>query len=74
MWPEDFIISPDPASPGAEAGARPSAVGDVLIIAALPDPAGADTDRETVTVLNTTAAPVDPAGWPSATGVAVAES
>src|SRR5829696_2372553 len=52
--PEDFIISPDPAPPSAPTGRRPFAAGDVLIVAALPDPTGADLGRETVTILNTT--------------------
>ena len=63
VWPEDFIISPDPAPPGAPTGRRPFAAGDVLIVAALPDPTGADLGRETVTILNTTDSAVDLAGW-----------
>jgi hypothetical protein len=63
VWPEEFIISPDPAQPGEPTGRRPFVAGDVLIVAALPDPAGTDLGRETVTVLNTTAFPVDLAGW-----------
>jgi phosphatidylserine decarboxylase len=35
----------------------------VLIVAALPDPAGTDRGHELVTLLNTTAATVDLAGW-----------
>jgi len=35
----------------------------VLIVAALPDPAGTDRGHELVTLLNTTAAAVDLAGW-----------
>ena len=62
---ERFIIEPDAApSGGAVGGAgRPSAVGDVLIMAALPDPIGADAGQETVSLLNATAAAVDLAGW-----------
>ncbi|WP_327090029.1 lamin tail domain-containing protein [Nonomuraea sp. NBC_01738] len=63
LWPEDFIISPDPAPPGAPTRPQPAAVGDVLIVAALPDPAGADRGHELVTLLNTTPAPVDLTGW-----------
>jgi Lamin Tail Domain len=63
VWPEDFIIAPDPPPPGAHTGRRPFQAGDVLIVAALPDPAGTDLGRETVTVLNTTDSAVDLAGW-----------
>ncbi|MEV0614074.1 lamin tail domain-containing protein [Nonomuraea sp. NPDC050404] len=63
MWPEDFIIAPDPAPPGT--GPKPPAVasGDLLIVAALPDPAGADRGNETVTLLNLTPKAIDLAGW-----------
>lgn len=63
VWPEDFVISPDPALPGTPTGGSTAGVGDVLILAALADPAGTDRDHELVTLLNTTAAPVDLAGW-----------
>jgi hypothetical protein len=63
VWPEDFIISPDPAPPGAPTGPRLVAAGDVLIVAALPDPAGVDRGNELVTLLNTTAAAIDLTGW-----------
>lgn len=63
VWPEDFVISPDPALPGTPTGGTPVGVGDVLILAALADPVGTDRDHELVTLLNTTAAPVDLAGW-----------
>ena len=63
VWPEDFIISPDPAPPGATTGPRLVAAGDVLIVAALPDPIGVDRGNELVTLVNTTAAPVDLTGW-----------
>jgi Lamin Tail Domain len=65
VWPEDFIIDPDPAPPGAGPPPQPPAVAvaDVLIIAALPDPAGVDPGSESVTLLNTTAAAVDLTGW-----------
>ncbi|WP_305788208.1 lamin tail domain-containing protein [Symbioplanes lichenis] len=63
VWPEDFIIDPDPAPQGAPTtGARP-ATGDVLIVAALPDPAGTDRGNELITLLNTTGATVDLASW-----------
>ena len=41
----------------------PPAAGDVLIVAALPDPAGADPGAESLTLLNATAAAVDLTGW-----------
>jgi Lamin Tail Domain len=62
VWPEDFIISPDPPAGGG--GTGPARVaGDVLIVAALPDPVGTDRGHELVTLLNTTAASVDLTGW-----------
>jgi hypothetical protein len=63
VWPEDFIIDPDPAPPGTGTGPRPAAAGDVLIVAALPDPVGTDRGHELVTLLNVTAKPIDLAGW-----------
>lgn len=63
VWPEDFIIEPDPAPAGAPTGPRPATAGDVLIVAALPDPVGPDQGQESITLLNTTAAPVALAGW-----------
>jgi len=61
-WPEDFVISPDPVT--GDGGSKPAVVpGAVMIVAALPDPVGADLGNESVTVLNTTAEPVDLAGW-----------
>jgi Lamin Tail Domain len=63
LWPEDFIISPDPPPPDAATGPRLVAAGDVLIVAALPDPVGADPENELVTLLNTTASPIDLTGW-----------
>ena len=62
-WPEDFIIAPDPAVPGTPTTPPPSAAGDVLILAALPDPAGADRGNELITLVNTTAGAVDLTGW-----------
>jgi hypothetical protein len=63
VWPEQFIISPDPAPPGPGPGPHPAATGDVLILAALPDPVGTDRGHESITLLNTTASAVDLAGW-----------
>jgi endonuclease YncB( thermonuclease family) len=63
IWPEDFIISPDPAPPGTSAGPQLVAAGDVLILAALPDPVGVDRGHEQVTLLNTTSSAIDLTGW-----------
>ncbi|GAA3674608.1 hypothetical protein GCM10022224_043590 [Nonomuraea antimicrobica] len=63
MWPEDFVISPDPAPPGAPVRPPLVATGDLLIVAALPDPAGADRGHETVTLLNLTSRAIDLPGW-----------
>jgi endonuclease YncB( thermonuclease family) len=63
VWPEDFIISPDPPAGGGGTGPGQVAVGDVLIVAALPDPAGVDRGHELVTLLNSTPASVDLTGW-----------
>ncbi len=62
LWPEDFIISPDPAPPGTPIRPRPFAPGDLLIVAALPDPIGTDQGRESITILNATSAPIDLSG------------
>ncbi|MEV1174502.1 lamin tail domain-containing protein [Nonomuraea sp. NPDC049784] len=62
-WPEDFIIAPDPAAPGTSVQPPLVAAGDLLIMAALPDPAGADLGHETVTLLNLTPGPIDLTGW-----------
>jgi len=66
VWPEDFIIGPDPApggGTGGGAGGTTVAAGSVLIIAALPDPAGSDSGHETVTLLNVTADAIPLNGW-----------
>jgi Lamin Tail Domain len=63
VWPEDFIISPDPPAGGGGTGPGQVAVGDVLIVAALPDPVAVDRGHELVTLLNTTAASIDLGGW-----------
>src|SRR5262249_25966302 len=50
VWPEDFIIGPDPAPGGGSGGGTGGttvAAGSVLIIAALPDPAGTGSAGET---------------------------
>jgi hypothetical protein len=63
LWPEDFVISPDPAAPGSPTDPHLIGAGDLLIVAALPDPAGADRGNESVTLLNVTPAAIDLAGW-----------
>ncbi|MEV0235276.1 lamin tail domain-containing protein [Nonomuraea sp. NPDC050786] len=63
LWPEEFVIAPDPAQPGTSVKPPLVAAGDLLIMAALPDPAGADLGHETVTLLNLTPGPIDLAGW-----------
>ena len=63
VWPEDFIIDPDPAPPGAPVEPSRLDAGDVLILAALPDPAGTDRGHEVLTLLNATAEAVDLSGW-----------
>lgn len=68
--PEEFVIIDSPETwrsaleePGCGPGQAPAvAPGDLLIVAALPDPVGADLGAETVTLLNTRAAPLDLAG------------
>lgn len=62
-WPEDFVISPDPAPPGTPTKPAPVTAGDVLIVAALPDPLGVDRGHELLTLLNLTPAAVDLTGW-----------
>jgi endonuclease YncB( thermonuclease family) len=63
VWPEDFVITPDPPAGGGTTGSGHAVGGDVLIVAALPDPAGADRGHEVVTLLNTTPASIDLTGW-----------
>lgn len=63
VWPEDFIISPDPVPGGGSTGPGQVAAGDVLIVAALPDPVGTDRGHELITLLNTTAGSIDLSGW-----------
>ncbi|MEV4703396.1 lamin tail domain-containing protein [Actinoplanes sp. NPDC049316] len=62
-WPEDFVITPDPPPPNAPTRPSAPAAGDVVIVAALPDPAGADRGHERLTLLNATAEAVDLSGW-----------
>lgn len=62
-WPEDFIIEPDPAAPGTQTNPGQLTAGDVLIMAALPDPVGADRGHEQITLLNTTGKAIDLTGW-----------
>jgi endonuclease YncB( thermonuclease family) len=63
VWPEDFIISPDPIPGGGSTGPGQVAAGDVLIVAALPDPVGVDRGNELITLCNTTASSIDLSGW-----------
>jgi endonuclease YncB( thermonuclease family) len=63
VWPEDFVISPDPIPGGGSTGPGQVAAGDVLIVAALPDPVGTDRGHERITLLNTTSAAIDLGGW-----------
>uniref|UniRef100_UPI003F8A6DB5 lamin tail domain-containing protein n=1 Tax=Nonomuraea sp. H19 TaxID=3452206 RepID=UPI003F8A6DB5 len=63
VWPERFILNPDPAPPGAPVEPPLVTAGDLLIVAALPDPAGADRGEESITLLNVTPGTVDLAGW-----------
>ena len=44
-WPEDFIIEPDPPSPGTPVRPGTYVAGDVVIVAALPDPVGSRRRR-----------------------------
>jgi hypothetical protein len=62
-WPEDFVIAPDPAPPGTTTGIRRYTAGDVVVVAALPDPAGPDLHNETVSLANLTAGDIDLQGW-----------
>jgi hypothetical protein len=39
-WPEDFVIEPDPPASGTTTGRRRYTAGDVVIVAAVPDPVG----------------------------------
>lgn len=62
-WPERLVIDPDPAPPGTPIVPRPAAAGDLLIVAALPDPIGTDRGHELITLLNTLAVSLDLTGW-----------
>lgn len=63
VWPEDFVISPDPPVGGTPTNPSPGAASTVRIVAALPDPVGMDQGRELITLLNTTGSPIDLSGW-----------
>jgi hypothetical protein len=63
VWPEEFVIAPDPAPAGTNTEPRPHAAGDLVILAALPDPGGVDRGHETVTLINTTSSGIDLTGW-----------
>jgi endonuclease YncB( thermonuclease family) len=62
-WPEDFVIEPDPPAPGTTTGSRRYTAGDVVIVAALPDPVGADLGHESASLVNVTATDIDVQGW-----------
>jgi hypothetical protein len=74
VWPEDFIISPNPPAGGGGTGPRQVRAGEVLIVAALPDPMGTDPGHELVTLLNTTAAGFDLTGWEQVDAAVAASS
>lgn len=63
VWPEQFIISPDPAPAGGSTEPPRIAMGDLRILALLPNPIGVDNGRETVTLLNTLPASIDLTDW-----------
>jgi lamin tail-like protein len=63
VWPEDFIISPDPVTPSTGPTMPPPAIAGVLLIAALPDPTGTDTGGESITLLNTSPSAIDLDDW-----------
>ena len=63
VWPEKVIISPDPAFAEPRRPLQPVAAGIVLIVAALPDPVGADSRIESVTLLNVSPNAVDLDNW-----------
>jgi len=65
--PEEFVFIDGPAIEVPIDLPKPplevAQAGDVVIIAALVNPAGADRGAERITLLNTTGRPVDLAGW-----------
>jgi hypothetical protein len=63
LWPEEFIISPDPSPLGPSPAPMPNVVATVVIVAALPDAVGADAGAESVTLLNISAGSVDLDNW-----------
>ncbi len=67
--PEDLIILPDPQVNPTPAPHPPSVARDALrIIAALPNPEGHDTGKESVTLLNTSATTLALEGWQLSNG------
>jgi hypothetical protein len=63
VWPEDFVIEPDPAATAGDTGPTLPPAGELRIVAALPDPTGTHARRETVTLINTTPTDLDLTGW-----------
>jgi endonuclease YncB( thermonuclease family) len=61
-WPDTFVVLPDPATIGPAPAPVPR-TSAVRIVAALVNPAGGDAGRETVSLLNATAAGIDLTGW-----------
>jgi endonuclease YncB( thermonuclease family) len=62
-WPEDVVIAPDPPAPGTTTGPRRYTAGDVVIVAALPDPTGPDLGHESASFANVTSDDIDLQGW-----------
>jgi endonuclease YncB( thermonuclease family) len=62
-WPDTFVVLPDPATTPRPAPAPSPRAAVVKIVAALVDPTGTDAGAETVSLLNTTEAPLDLSGW-----------
>lgn len=63
VWPEDLIITPDPPQPVTQPMHPSIAMGDVVIVAAVPNPPGVDIGAESVSVLNLSDSTIDLAGW-----------
>lgn len=62
-WPEDFIIEPDPAPAGTNTHPSGFTAGDLVIVAARPDPVGTDRGNESASLLNATSADIDLQEW-----------
>jgi endonuclease YncB( thermonuclease family) len=62
-WPEDFVIEPDPAPPGTTTSPRRYSAGDVVIVAALPNPVGADRENESASLVNVTSMHINLQRW-----------